>query len=68
MRRLYLLALFATGFALAATGCGGRADTSTGRPAAAQSKLTDLRSVTQLQQAFDAASNRPRLVVLVSPT
>jgi ABC-type glycerol-3-phosphate transport system substrate-binding protein len=51
--------------ALAAAGCGG---SSTKTSATSQQRLTDLHSVSQLQTAFQKASDQPRLIVLLSPT
>jgi hypothetical protein len=52
--------------ALAAAGCGER---SPGKaPTASTPRLTDLHDISQLQRAFNKASDEPRLVVLVSPT
>ena len=51
--------------ALAAAGCGG---SSTKSSASSQQRLTDLHSISQLQTAFQKASDQPRLIVLLSPT
>ncbi|MFL5961903.1 MAG: hypothetical protein ACJ757_03280 [Gaiellaceae bacterium] len=51
--------------ALAAAGCGG---SSTKTSATSQTRLTDLHTISQLQTAFQTASNHPRLIVLLSPT
>ena len=51
--------------ALAAAGCGG---SSTKTPATSQHPLTDLHTISQLQTAFQKASDQPRLIVLLSPT
>ena len=51
--------------ALAAAGCGGSA---TKTSATSQQRLTDLHSISQLQTAFQTASDQPRLIVLLSPT
>jgi len=60
-----LIAAFLATLALAVTGCGGNSHTPS---SATQRKLTDLQNISQLQTAFNTASNEPRLVVLVSPT
>lgn len=56
---------FVAAVALAASGCGGgsakTSDTS-------QKRLTELHAISQLQTAFQTASDQPRLIVLVSPT
>jgi ABC-type glycerol-3-phosphate transport system substrate-binding protein len=64
MIRAGVLAL-AAAVALAASGCGGSATKSS---ATSQQRLTDLHDIRQLQTAFQTASDRPRLIVLVSPT
>ena len=64
MIRAGVLAL-AAAVALAASGCGGSAKKSS---ATSQQRLTDLHDIRQLQTAFQTASDRPRLIVLVSPT
>ena len=51
--------------ALAASGCG---DSSTKTSATSQQRLTDLDTISQLQTAFQKASDQPRLIVLLSPT
>lgn len=51
--------------ALGATGCGGN---STKTSATSQQRLTDLHNINQLQNAFQTASDQPRLILLVSPT
>jgi hypothetical protein len=48
---------------IAGAGCG-----STPRPAASESRLTDLRNVDQLRTLFNARSAEPKLILLVSPT
>jgi hypothetical protein len=55
----------AAAVALAAAGCGG---SSTKISATSQQRLTDLHSISQLQTAFQKASDQPRLIVLLSPT
>ena len=50
---------------LAASGCGG---SSTKTSATSQQRLTDLHTISELQTAFQTASDQPRLIVLVSPT
>ena len=50
---------------LAASGCGG---SSTKTSATSQQRLTDLHTISQLQTAFQKASDQPRLIVLLSPT
>jgi ABC-type glycerol-3-phosphate transport system substrate-binding protein len=64
MTRVAMIALVAAA-ALAATGCGG---SSTKTPATSQQRLTDLHTISQLQTAFQTASDQPRLIVLLSPT
>ena len=64
MIRAEMIALIAA-FVLAATGCAGNATKSS---ATSQRRLTDLHNISQLQTAFRKASDRPRLIVLVSPT
>ena len=56
--------LFALLVAVSATSCGERTTT----PTAQQRQLTNLHDIRQLQTAFNAASDEPRLIVLVSPT
>ena len=51
--------------ALAAAGCGG---SSTKTSASSQQRLTGLHTISQLQTAFQTASDQPRLIVLLSPT
>jgi hypothetical protein len=55
----------AAAVAFGATGCGGSSKKTS---VASQRRLTDLLSIGQLQTAFQAASDEPRLIVLVSPT
>ena len=50
---------------LAASGCGG---SSTKTSATSQQRLIDLHTISQLQTAFQKASDQPRLIVLLSPT
>lgn len=52
---------------LLVSGCGGGSHATTTTTGASRT-LTDLHDVAQLETALDAASDRPRLVVLVSPT
>lgn len=64
MTRAAVIALVVA-LALAATGCGNSpSKTSTG----SQSRLTNLNSIGRLQTAFQTASGKPRLILLVSPT
>jgi hypothetical protein len=65
MTRPALLLTLAATLTLAASGCGG--DSHTALPDTKRT-LTDLHSISQLQTAFNNASDEPRLVVLVSPT
>jgi hypothetical protein len=46
------------------TGCGGSSSVS----APAAGAVAELRSVDQLETAFDADRGKPRLVLLLSPT
>jgi hypothetical protein len=46
---------------LAAAGCGGSTERSSGT-------LKDLRSVDQLKSLFNEESGQPRLILLISPT
>jgi hypothetical protein len=64
MIRSAMIALVAT-VALATTGCGGSSSMTS---ATSQHRLTDLHNISQLQTAFQTASDQPRLIVLVSPT
>ena len=64
MIRAAMITLLAA-VALAAAGCGG---SSTKTSATSQQRLTDLHSISQLQTAFQTASDQPRLIVLLSPT
>jgi hypothetical protein len=48
---------------VALLGCGGASAHAASKP-----KLTDLRSVAQLQTQFKAHGGRPRLILLMSPT
>jgi hypothetical protein len=66
MTRPALLIALAATVLLATTGCGGSG--SHARSSSAQGKLTDLHNISQLQTAFNNASDEPRLIVLVSPT
>ena len=56
---------FVAAVVLAAAGCG-RSSTKTS--ASSQQRLTDLHTISQLQTAFQKASDQPRLIVLLSPT
>ena len=67
MRRLALLLLVV----LAAGACGGSDDdgpTRVAEPAPAEPTLTDLTSVGQMKERFNADQGVPRLIVLVAPT
>ncbi len=64
MIRAGMVALVAA-VALTASGCGG---SSTKTSASSQQQLTDLHTISQLQTAFQTASDQPRLIVLLSPT
>ena len=64
MIRAGMIALLAA-VAFAASGCG---DSSTKPTATSQQRLTDLHTISQLQNAFQKASRQPRLIVLLSPT
>jgi hypothetical protein len=68
MKRLAFL-LFLV--ALLAGACGGSDDGGPSRvaePAAGEPMLTDLTSVDQLRERFNADRGVPRLIVLVAPT
>jgi hypothetical protein len=69
MRRLALL-LAALFLALLAPGCGGSGDDDQAAEPAAPGDpaLTDLTSVDQFKERFNADQGVPRLVVLVAPT
>jgi hypothetical protein len=67
MTRPALLALLAA-VALSMSACGGGHGKSNGGTDNARRRLTDLHDISQLRAAFNAASDQPRLVVLVSPT
>ena len=64
-QRFTRLAPMVAALVLASTACAAR-----GGPAAAaqSSKVTELRSVSQLQDRFNEDSDRVRLILLVSPT
>ena len=64
MIRAAMIALLAA-VVLAASGCGG---SSTKTSASSEQRLTDLHTISQLQTAFQKASDQPRLIVLLSPT
>jgi hypothetical protein len=64
MIRAATIALVAA-VALAAAGCGG---SSTRTSDSSMQRLTDLHTISQLQTAFQKASDQPRLIVLLSPT
>ena len=49
---------------LVAAGCGGSSHTAS----TSKRTLSDLRDIGQLKTAFNAASDEPRLIVLISPT
>jgi hypothetical protein len=56
---------------LVAAACGGSGDDEPSRvaePAPAEPTLTDLTSVDQLRERFNADRGVPRLIVLVAPT
>jgi hypothetical protein len=56
---------------LVAAACGGSDDDGPSRvaePAPAEPTLTDLTSVDQLRERFNADQGVPRLIVLVAPT
>ena len=69
-----LIALIACSAALLVAGCGdGSASSSAtrtpaGSASAAGDDLPELTSMAQLQRAFDAHPDVPRLVILLSPT
>jgi hypothetical protein len=50
-----------------ATGEPGASD-SAGSPASGRTGLTDVTSVDQLREAFNAQSDTPRLILLAAPT
>jgi hypothetical protein len=50
-----------------ATGKAGASD-SAGAPASGRIGLTDVTSIDQLRDAFNAQSDRPRLILLAAPT
>jgi hypothetical protein len=60
----YRLAL---GVALLAAGCGGTKHTSFPNGSADRG-ITELKSIGQLRDAFNAHQGIPRLIVLISPT
>ena len=82
MRRLGLALLSAAVMAASLAACGSSAPSNgqaaspapratatggaSGRPASA--RLADLKSIEQLRALFDARSDRPRLILLASPT
>jgi hypothetical protein len=70
-----LIALVVCSAALLIAGCGDRSRSSsperspTSSPtSAAKDDLPELTSMAQLQRAFDAHPDVPRLVILLSPT
>ena len=63
IRCIVLVALAAT--LVVAAGCDSGSHVASTR---AQRKLADLNDISHLRMAFNAASDEPRLVVLVSPT
>jgi len=64
MNRPALIALLAA-LTLIASACGISVAPRSPTP---QLKLTDLHDISQLRTAFNTASKKPRLIVLVSPT
>ena len=64
MTRAAMITLVAA-VALATSGCGS---SSRKTSASSQQRLTDLHTISQLQTAFQRASDQPRLIVLLSPT
>jgi hypothetical protein len=76
MRRLLATLLAATVVAIVAAGCGSNDDGNRNTRAAASGpsapsgagELTDIKSIEQLRDAFNAHSDQPRLIVLASPT
>ena len=67
MIRPALLVVLAV-LALGTSGCGSESRSSPADSPRAARTLTDLHDIAQLQTAFTKASDRPRLIVLVSPT
>ena len=63
MIRTFVVGVVAVALVVAASGCDGGSQTNS-----SARRLTDLRSVGQLQRAFNKATGEPRLVVIVSPT
>jgi hypothetical protein len=63
MRRLVVLLV-----ALVAAGCGGSDEGMPRRVTPAEPTLTDLTSIDQLRERFNADQGVPRLILLVSPT
>jgi hypothetical protein len=59
-----LVVAVAASLALVAAGCGGSSHTAS----TSKRTLADLHDIGQLKTAFNAASDEPRLVVLISPT
>jgi hypothetical protein len=53
---------------LFAAACGGSRSTHPGGGANAPASPAQLKSIQQLQSAFNTASREPTLVVLISPT
>lgn len=82
MRRLLLAALTSAVMAAALAACGSSAPSNRqaassapratadagGSGRRAPARLVDLKSIEQLRALFDAQSDRPRLIVLASPT
>ena len=68
MIRPALIALVAA-LVFVGSGCGGeRSSSASGTTPPAARTLTDLHGIGPLRTAFATASNRPRLIMLVSPT
>jgi len=67
VNRPALLAVFVA-VALTASACGGSGSPKSGTTTPVRRQLTDLHGINQLRTAFNTASDRPRLIVLVSPT
>lgn len=63
MRRLAVVLV-----ALVAAGCGGSEEDMPRRVTPAEPTLTDLTSIDQLRERFNADQGVPRLILLVSPT
>jgi len=68
MNRLALIVVLIT-CALTDAACGtSNGSSSPPSPSGSQHQLTNLHDISQLRTAFNTASKRPRLIVLVSPT